>query len=713
MPNGGPRTRGTRVGLPGVLLAVLLGTVLVSLAGGGRAVADTPWGTTGAQYRTGIVCALPDGRRVALASWDVDGTTASSTDDVVAKGSSYGPAPRSGRATDATPGTRGLSGSDLAALAYLIGHGGAGTAAQVAETSALVAQSFGGGAAQRACLGRQGTSATGAAALATAARRYAGPYTVQASPAGAKPGALAPVSAVVRSAAGVPTPGITVTFAAAGLSTNVVTGVDGRASARLTGPSSPSAYTVTVAEPVGVRLIASRPAAVALAAPKQVVARAAFTPVLHPTPHLGVTGGGKALVLAGGSLTPTVTVSDTDGYSGTGSVSVLGPVAAPSGSTCSSVSYVGAPAAWSHSFTFAGDADPAVGATGPLKAGCYAFAGSLTVTDSSPVVTVKAAPDPASAVGVSPLQLTQSVGSGLARTGTLTATVTATQAAGATVTSTLTTYGPLPAGAGGRCDTGRTWTGAKVVARSGPVTLVQQGTDRLAAVVRTPSVSTVGCYALTTRSTVTQDGRSAVVTVAAGGQGTTVMVISPSLGVTNSAYDGRQGVPMTGTVDVAGTYGLAGRVTIGLVSAPAPSTGCHSLLFPAASTTSSAAPSGSTVVTTAGDGTYRFRSPVPKQNRCYGVTATLAMAQDAAVRVEAPAPGPTTTFLAGAVVRAPADIEVRTAAATRPTRSLAVFGATGAVVLAVALVLMIGAAVSGEHRPDPLAGELLVTIVDT
>ena len=507
------RTRGVVLRALGVA-AALVALAVVPMVSAGSAAADTPWGATGSSYKSGVVCALPDGRKVALASWAVDGVTAFSLADVVARGASYGPAPRSGAATDLKAGTGGRSAADLAALAYLIGHPGAGTPVQVAETSALVARTFGAGTAQQACLGRQGTSVAGAAALASSARRFAGPYTVQVAPVQAKPGSTAPVTATVLSASGVPTPGITVSFAVDGTSASAVTGSTGSATAGLVAPTTPSAVlTASIAEPTGVRLIASRPASVTLAAGTPVVARAAFVPVLHPTPHLTLTGG-TALVLAGGSLTPTAIVTGTYGYSGTGAVSVVGPVQAPNDGTCSGASFAGAPAVWSGAFAFAADGPRPVGSTGALKSGCYGFAGSLTTTDSTPAVAVSAAVDPAAAVAVSSLQLTQSTGSGLARTGALTATITATAAAGATVSSTLTTYGPLAAAAGGTCAAGPTWTAAKVLARSVAVGLTNQGGDRLAAAVHTPAVTATGCYALVARSTVTQNGRSAVVTVA-------------------------------------------------------------------------------------------------------------------------------------------------------------------------------------------------------
>ena len=186
------------------------------------------------------------------------------------------------------------------------------------------------------------------------------------------------------------------------------------------------------------------------------------------------------------------------------------------------------------------------------------------------------------------------------------------------------------------------------------------------------------------------------------------MVIAPSVGVTNSAYDGRQGVPMTGTVHVTGTFGLPGRVAVGLVSAPAPAAGCHALTFPA----TGSVPAGSTSLATSGDGDYRFRSPVPSRNLCYGVVAMLAMTADTAVRADSTASGETAVFLAGAVVKAPVAIEVHTVAAARPTRELTVLGVAGAVVLVIALVLMVGAAVGSERKPDPRAGELLIDITE-
>lgn len=60
-----------------------------------------------------------------------------------------------------------------------------------------------------------------------------------------------------------------------------------------------------------------------------------------------------------------------------------------------------------------------------------------------------------------------------------------------------------------------------------------------------------------------------------------------------------------------------------------------------------------TAVTTSGDGTYKFRTPIASRNRCYAVTADLSLAANPAVRGASPAPSASSTFLAGITLGGP------------------------------------------------------------
>ncbi len=636
------------------MLAALGSTAAAALlAAAPPAAADTTWGDTGASYSGGITCHLRGGTVVPMATWDVDSTATFATADISESGGSYGPAPTSGAARAMRPGDAGLDGSAIATAAYLIDHNGSGPAPDVAEVSAEIAALAGGGGVQSRCLGQEGTSRKKATALLTEAQRYAGPYKVALSlPPHAPPGKPAAIAATVTSAAGAPTPGLDVTFSVNGGSAVAVTGQDGVARTQVTTPAATTGaaavpITASINQAVSLTYYATDPGAVSLAAPTSVTVTGSLTPVLHPTPHVSTQVAG--LVLQNATVTPHATITGTYGYAGQGALTLHGPVQPAHGQDCSdltSADYAKAPTAWTANFGFVGDGTHDGGATPPLAAGCYAAHASITTTNTAP--PAKASTGYGSTVVVSTLQLSESTGPGVVGAGGLAATVTGAHPGGAAVTTSITVHGPVTPN-GGSCSAGMDWNQAPIDSVSDAADLAAAaGSDSLSATIKMPQVQRAGCYALSSRSVVSQDGHTTVVEPAVGSTGSTELLARPTLAVTDSAYDGQVGKPMTGTITVVGSYRFAGTLNVGLISAPRTDVGCRGTTF--ASTRQSGA-----VVTsaTAGDGTVRFTTPPPKKNLCYAVTAVLRLTANPAVQATSPAPSTSSVFLAGDVLRSP------------------------------------------------------------
>ncbi|WP_375474765.1 hypothetical protein [uncultured Jatrophihabitans sp.] len=708
------------------------------------AAAGAPWGDSGAQYAGGIVCALPGGVRVPMARWTVDGAPGAPASvaaesvyalaDITERNGVLDPAPVTGSPAPMAAGVDGLDASEIAAAAYLIAHGSSGSA-DVAETSAVLAAAAGGGAQQARCLGQQGTSARRAAARWASAQRYAGPYTVAlGQPSATRPGSAPTVSATVTSAAGVPTPGLTVQFAAAGQTASARTDRAGVARVRfgVGAPAStptPTPVVASVSEPTGLTVYGSDPPSVAPAAPSTYQDTGSLVVVAHPHPTVSIAVD-HPLLLANGVARPSASVTGTYGYSGAGTITLLGPARTVSSRPCSTLTaadFAAAAPVWTATFQFAGDGAHAPGATPPLAAGCYALEADVLTTNSDPPAKASAAFSPAATVTVSGMTLSTSTGPGVAAVGALSATVTATNAGQASVQSTLTEYGPL-ASHDGACDA-LDWSHAPVVGKSAAATLtpaaVPSGASStatpaagasgvsggasvlpsptigtsppaaaetaLTADIHAPAASRVGCYALAAHSVITLDGHTLTTVSPIGGDGSTTSVLAPTLTVTNASYDGQQGAAMSGSVTISGAYRFAGAVSIALVSAPVPFTGCRAAVF--AADPQPEPGQQAKIVDTTGDGSFSFVTPIASQNRCYAVTAALTLSANPAVRVSA-TPSAGAVFLAGVALNRAAAPDVPSAHGSTLAAALITLGIAALLVLGVALVVIAGVAVS-------------------
>ncbi|WP_375491037.1 Ig-like domain-containing protein [uncultured Jatrophihabitans sp.] len=665
-------TSGRRWALPLAGCAAAVAAVAL-VATAPSALADTAWGNSGAFYSGGITCRLGSNTEVPMATWDVDGASPFATADVSETNGAYGPAPTSGSATTAQPGDAGLDQGEIGATAYLIAHHGTGSGATVAEVSADIAAAAGSGGLQSRCLGQHGTSRARARALYAQAQRYAGPYKIALSlPTRAQPGKPVTVGARVTSAAGFPTPGIGVTFAADGGTAAASTARSGVATTTFTAPSAPATpITATISEAVSLTYYTTNPGAVTTAAPTTTSATGTLVPVLHPTPHVSVHSPG--LVLRDDTPTPQATITGTYGYSGAGSISAIGPLH-PDDKGCSSfgsADYARAPVAWKGNFGFVGDGTYDAGQTSQLPAGCYAVTASISTTNTSP--PAKASAGYGSKLIVSGVHLSESAGPGVVPSDGLAATITGTGTQGAKIRTTITVHGPLTP-VNGSCSSDLEWSAAPVQAVSDPVRLTAAGAAPasaapsaspspassapsaapqpgvVGAAIPLPPVSAVGCYALSSRSVITQDGLSIVEEPHVGQQGSTTLVARPTLRIADGDYDGEVGKPMTGTITVTGSYHWPGTLTVGLVSAPRTDVGCRDATFVQAVTTQS----GPVVTSsTRGDGVVRFTTPRARQNLCYAVTAVLRLKVNPAVQATSPAPSTSSVFLAGVVLHSP------------------------------------------------------------
>ncbi len=662
----------TRVG------ACLL-SALAALFGLATPAAAAPWGANGADY-DGVLCRLGS-TDVPLGAWTVNGTVkAYSTRDVSGQGALQQPAPLTGTPGTMVPGQAGYSAADIATVAYLLHAGEDATGARAAEISATVA-SVSGGSLQAQCLGQAGTSTAGASAVLGAARRYAGPYRVEVDPpAGVIPGRAAQVGVTVRSAAGAGVPGLDVTVTAGSSTTTAVTDRDGIARADVTVPPAAAvAVTASAAVPTDVLYLTTTPPSVAAAPLTTVTGAATLRPVLHPKPTVQIDS--DRLVLAQGTLRPVVRVGGTFGYSGTGEVTLFGPVQPAGSAPCSSIgdaTLARARVAWQDTFTFRGDAAYRSVGTPQLTPGCYGVRGDVTTTDSVP-------PEKASSgvVGVTVASLSLGVSSPKAAApGGLRATVTGTNPGRATVRASVAALGPLPVGRGA-C-TGD-FSKAEVAGASDAAALPATG-GQLRATVAVPDVKAVGCYALVTRSEVSLDGRTARLSADPAPTATTA-VLRPTLSVTTAATSAEQGRPMTGTVQLSGTFGFAGTVTVRLVQGTTlPITGCRDATFPTPATAPAEAAGDTSRVTTKGDGGYPFRSPATPRNACYSVVASFTLDQNAAVTARSGTAGAATAFLAGVrpnagagtVVQQPGEGGVLRAVVTYLVVGLLILGGCGA-----------------------------------
>ncbi|MGN6606160.1 MAG: hypothetical protein ACTHMS_04010 [Jatrophihabitans sp.] len=656
-----------------LLLVVLGGWLLVAapaFAAGGT------WGVAKASYTDGVVCT--QGQVTSpLASWDFgDGapdfiTTAVSSDGTT-DSAQLPQASVAGRGVaPLAPGELGFaSAADIATYAALLSQHAGDRAATVAR--AVLDRTDPGGAPS--CVD-PGT----ASALVAQAAAAAGPYRLKLSSSTrrAVPGTTYRLTVQVTGAGG-PAAGVDVTLDAGSdifggaARTTVTTGGDGSAAVDYAVPSGtvPSIdVRATASVAVGLEVVTAPPGTVgAIFAdpPQDFTADTVVAVDQRADPHLAVASSSQAGVVQS-PVRLSLDVTGMRGHSGQASVQVTGPTrlrgnalcpqpAAPPAAGPSAAPQV-ATAAGPVAFTSAeldvtGDGTVDAGTWTPTQAGCYAVTATITTTDAVPQATARA---PATALTVLDTVSSFSAGRDVIGPGPLGGRLTLARSHSLSGTATITVRGPAtpPSGDCSAVD----WSSKP------PRTVVSArvGGDR-AYQVTSAALTDTGCYQL--GGAVALDlpgGTHAQVPIALAGS-QVVYVLRPTLQVSadRTWTETPTGVPAH--VTVSGTYGQGGTVQVALVRAPVGADGCAGVSFARAPAGAPGPASGFT-----GDGAVEVTSAPAPASGCYSLVPQLRMNGNPAVTAVGAAGAPDATVMAGVPLGALADAGPPPRSLERPT----------------------------------------------
>lgn len=274
---------------------------------------------------------------------------------------------------------------------------------------------------------------------------------------------------------------------------------------------------------------------------------------VHPAgPGLATTVS-SASVLPETEVTDSVEVTGTEGFGGTVTWKLLGPVT-PQGGACEGVDWSGAAIADEGSFTITGDTARSTAPTTVVEHGCYGYEvaveGEHLITLTSPVGSAGEVllVHPAAPV------VSTAASSGSVLPGTdVTDAVTIDGTEGFEGIAKWMLAGPVAPGADGSCQ-GLAWSGAPTVAE-GELEVKGDGT-----VATAPTALTAhGCYGFE----VTVEGAHLVTTTSAlGTPGETVLVhpAQPTLATSASPSSGQSGAQASDQITVGDTSGFAGSV---------------------------------------------------------------------------------------------------------------------------------------------------------
>ncbi len=328
-----------------------------------------------------------------------------------------------------------------------------------------------------------------------------------------------------------------------------------------------------------------------------------------------------------GPVSDSVTITGTNGVSGTLTWSLVGPVAPISGS-CTGVNWTGATALPGHSGTTPITGDGTV-TTGPVNVnivGCYSWVDTLS--GNYPTPTTGGAGSTNEVLLVAPHQPTLTTGaamsSGAGGTKSVVDTITVADSGigsaygtGAPASAALTwsLLGPVTP-VSGSCAT-VDWTAAGVpVKDTGTITVTGDAAYR-----STPptALTVVGCYSYTGSLAATTD--SLVATSAAGIPAETVQLFDPPVvATTTSATLVFPNTSLSDSVVLTQASGQAGTLAWSLVGPVAPVNGsCAAVTWTNAPTV----PSGSGTVATTGDGTVTTGPVTITTVGCYSWVDTV------------------------------------------------------------------------------------------
>lgn|GEM_PF-751175 len=288
--------------------------------------------------------------------------------------------------------------------------------------------------------------------------------------------------------------------------------------------------------------------------------------LVHPAGPGVATTVSAASVLPETEVTDSVKVTGTEGFGGTVSWKLFGPVA-PQGGACDGVDWSGAAIADEGDFAIDGDSTTSTAATELTEHGCYGYEvtleGEHLTTATSPVgsagevlVVHPAVPTVSTAVSAASVLPGTEV----------TDTVTIAGTAGFDGVAHWSLAGPVSPAADDSCE-GVDWSGAKVVA-DGEFAVDGDGTATTAATKLTDH----GCYGYA----VTVEGAHlATATSPLGSHGETVLVhpAKPSLATSASPRSGDSGLQASDLITVGDTSGFAGSVHWKLVGPVSPGAG--------------------------------------------------------------------------------------------------------------------------------------------
>ena len=753
------RERSPIIRWPGkAALAAALGLAAALVVLPAAAFADGgTWGPNATPYRNGVVC---DSTAVAtaLASWDgADGGAAFGLSPIQ---SGYGRTDEPSASgielpVRATPG--GLDATAIAQLAYLISaHGDDGSAGVVGDVAADVLQLAGTTNSNvDSCLasGIDGASPTEASALLGEAQRLAGPYSVNLSgPTTPTPsGQPIPLVARVLSAAGNPVPGLTVSFTPAGTGTQVSAAsattdangeaqVDALTSAGGAAGASPASDAVTAGVQASTGLLETSTGGdvplIEAAAAQQYTDRLALTVDTRPDPHLQLTNV-HSLLLTGGQLAQTLTVTGMNGHLGTATVSLYGPLALThSGcSTHTAADWAAAQAAHTVAeapqVSVSGDGSVPVQDATELSPGCYQAVAALQTTDASPNVSAKTTGEVVTVAPVTVAAAPQH--SGLAPVGSLHTVLRATSTLATTwqdvqgevvgprlsvagqcpVTgwASASTVVPVTSTGASTSSESDTQTAGTSQASGSPTTATADGSGGApgVAVVTAASgnVSGAGCYAFRLTATLRLPGIGSVtVGLTPGEQDTPVHVIAPTVSVTKLSDSGVDtGGHLAALVDVSSSDGQPGSLRLELLRLPYTYRGCFGADWGQASVV---ATPRAPVLPTKGDNTYRVSTAAVPGTACWTVVPVFTASANHAVRAQATA-GDDPMLAFTSTVR-PRSTEVSSATRrvdSNSTREIAVVAVVAAILLALLLSILIASRAGRRDIPIDARDQLL------
>jgi hypothetical protein len=335
--------------------------------------------------------------------------------------------------------------------------------------------------------------------------------------------------------------------------------------------------------------------------------------VFHPTFSTQISNQSSNV---GDTITDTVKVSNTGGYTLTGDWTLYGPVA-PANGGCPSTgdsAWTTAPVAAAGGFTTKGDSDVVVGSYKITTSGCYTYSESIDSTS----YTTAVADSPAGEVTETTIArdtpaLVTKVSSQVAVTGaSLTDTVTVTGTGGHTLTGDWKLLGPIAATDETTCaPSGDTaWSGAPT-AGSGTFTAAGDGDY----VTGDTVVAKAGCYTYVERLR-GSDTSNPVGWLSPGDPAETSLVKSaPSLVTQVNSQKADVGSDLVDTVKVTGTDGNAITGDWKLLGPIAQVDGKCAAESDAAWTGAATAASGTFDAN--GDGDYRVGAFTVKSSGCY------------------------------------------------------------------------------------------------